>query len=113
MDGLLLDLDDSFWNAVPTPDPSPKKSVPSHLATPKRLNQTRNQSSKPLKPIPAAPSPSKVFSAGDVDLTALLEGAEDWNWDDLDSDLLTPKKSPRKVQVRNLFEVSRPTNSFF
>ena len=78
MASLLADLDDQFWNAVPTPDPSPKKPPPT---TPPRV--------KPAPPL---------FSAGDnVDLTALLEGAEDWDWEDMNSDFLSPKKSPRKM----------------
>lgn len=94
MADLLVDLDDTFWNAVPTPDPSPKKPAPSWLTTPKR--HPRNQPSDSLSCTTSAPSPSKIFSAGDVDMTALLEGAEDWDWDDSNSDVLTPKNSPRK-----------------
>ncbi|KAG6829909.1 hypothetical protein H0H87_009811 [Tephrocybe sp. NHM501043] len=85
MTDILNNLDDSFWNAVPTPDPSPQKPIPNRNLTPRR------QAGKA-----AAPSPSKVFSAGDVDMAALLEGAEDWDWDDTTSEFLTPKKSPLK-----------------
>ncbi|KAH0579057.1 hypothetical protein H2248_003215 [Termitomyces sp. 'cryptogamus'] len=88
MADLLGNLDDSFWNAVPTPESSPVKPVPSKMMTPRRP--------PPQGKRPTAPSPSKVFSAGDVDVAALLEGAEDWDWDDAASDILSPKKSPLK-----------------
>ncbi|KAG6836385.1 hypothetical protein H0H93_008591 [Arthromyces matolae] len=87
MADLLGNLDDSFWNAVPTPDTSPAKSITSKLITPRR---TPAQSRKPL-----APSPSKVFSAGEVNMATLMEGVEDWDWDDTASDF-SPKKSPVK-----------------
>jgi DNA replication ATP-dependent helicase Dna2 len=106
MADLLEGLDDSFWNAVPTPDPSPIKPAPSRhpiTSQPKKPLSKLKFSPKPLTSRAALPSPSKVFSAGDVDISALLEGAEDWDWDDMNSDLLTPKKdSPRKaVKVRS------------
>lgn len=100
MAGLLGDLDDSFWNAVPTPDPSPVKPPPSrHPITPQPQRNLPKFEIPPkyIPSHPSGPSPSKVFSAGDVDISALLEGAEDWDWDDMNSDLPTPKKaSPRK-----------------
>ncbi|KAG6828441.1 hypothetical protein H0H92_007968 [Tricholoma furcatifolium] len=86
MADLLGNLDDSFWTAVPTPEPSPTKPASGRVVTPRRK--------------PSAPSPSKVFSAGDIDVSALLEGAEDWDWNDAASDILSPKKSP--VKKKNL-----------
>jgi len=94
MADLLDGLDDSFWNAVPTPDTSPvKPSVPHQFATPSE-HPTQNLTSSPCPRAAATPPPpSKVLSADDVDMAELLQGAENWDWDD---DLLTPKKSPRK-----------------
>ncbi|KAG6902436.1 hypothetical protein C0995_016615 [Termitomyces sp. Mi166 len=89
MADLLGNLDDSFWNAVPTPENSPAKPLPSHIVTPKRHGPIQGNK-------PPAPSPSKVFSAGDVDMAVLLEGAEDWDWDDTVSDIMSPKTSPLK-----------------
>ncbi|GLB41287.1 putative DNA replication factor Dna2 [Lyophyllum shimeji] len=94
MADLLVDLDSSFWNAVPTPDPSPRKPTPTQILTPRRRD-AQNPAVKPL-----APSPSKVFSAGEVDMATLLEGAENWDWDDMNSDVLTPKKTPRKGKTK-------------
>ena len=62
MEGLLSGLDDSFFSAVPSPDPSPVK--------------------RPIKQ-----------STVDVDIAALVDGAENWDWDDMESDFLTPKKN--------------------
>ena len=78
MNGLLSGLNDSFFNAVPSPDPSPVK--------PYRLT--------PLKRL-APPAPSATH---DVDMAALVDGAENWDWDDMESDFLTPKKN-RKMKV--------------
>ncbi|KAF5381699.1 hypothetical protein D9615_005608 [Tricholomella constricta] len=91
MADLLHGLDDSFWKATPTPDPSPKKPLASQAVTPRRHKQAAK---------PPAPSPSKVFSAGEVDMTALLEGAEDWDWDDMSPNILTPKQSPVKKKSK-------------
>ncbi|RDB29779.1 DNA replication ATP-dependent helicase/nuclease dna2 [Hypsizygus marmoreus] len=93
MADLLVDMDDSFWNSAPTPDSSPRKPPSRHLSTPRRP-KTRDKPSK--SSTLDVPSPSKVFSAEGFDMTELLEGAEDWDWDDTMSDIVTPKKSPRK-----------------
>jgi DNA replication ATP-dependent helicase Dna2 len=95
MADLLGGLDDTFWTAVPSPDPSPvKPSVPRQLTTPSK--HQIQKSIAPARPQAAGtlPPPSKVLSAGDVDMAELLQGAENWDWDD---DLLTPKKSPQKA----------------
>ena len=42
------------------------------------------------------PPPTKVLSASDINMPEVLQGAEDWDWDD---DFLTPKKSPRKITL--------------
>ncbi|KAJ7044139.1 Dna2-domain-containing protein [Mycena alexandri] len=88
MKNLLAEMDDSFWNAIPTPDPTPAKPAPAQQSQPRRKAPTKPQNTtKPQKPI----------TPGDVDMAALLEGAEDWDWSDMNSDFLSPvKKSPKK-----------------
>ncbi|KAF9458560.1 DNA replication factor Dna2-domain-containing protein [Collybia nuda] len=97
MAGLLGDLDDSFSNVVPSLNPSPVKPAPASRPPITPQKQVPKILLKHTQLRTIVPSPSKVFSAGDVDISALLEGAEDWDWDDMNSDLPTPKKaSPRK-----------------
>ncbi|THU76580.1 Dna2-domain-containing protein [Dendrothele bispora CBS 962.96] len=90
MQDLLSGLDDSFRNTVPSPKPSPVKSkcnasparkAPYHVTPVKKRDSGK-----------CLPSPSQVFTAEDVDVAALLEGAEDWNWDVE----LSPKKETKK-----------------
>lgn len=82
MDDLLTGLDDSFFTAIPSPDPSPvKRRSPS-----KRLPVT------PKKFQRKSPKKSVLTSVEDVDMRVLMEGAEDWNWDDMEADFLTPEK---------------------
>ncbi|KAF5357379.1 hypothetical protein D9758_005868 [Tetrapyrgos nigripes] len=78
---LLSDLDDSFSKAVPSPTSSPVKNVPS--VTFKAATPVNKKKAKPH-----FPSPSKVFTADDEDVAALLDGAEDWD--------LTIELSPKK-----------------
>ncbi|KAJ7644148.1 Dna2-domain-containing protein [Roridomyces roridus] len=89
MKGLLADLDDTMDAPPPT---TPAKPLParscSHAlpATPTKLS-SHKPAPKPLTP-------------GDVDMTALLEGAEDWDWSDMHADFLSPvKKSPLKKSL--------------
>ncbi|KAK0443455.1 AAA domain-containing protein [Armillaria borealis] len=82
MQDLLSGLDDSFWNASPTPDPSPAK--PKQKTT--RLKQEEKRPSTPPKPV----------SAQNLNLSELLEGAEDWDFSD---DFLTPKKEVKKKEI--------------
>lgn len=95
MNNLLEGLNDSFFDAVPSPDPSPVKhrqSRPPHShsiihATPINSKST----SKPAKKLNNGGA-SSVVDVQDVDMAALVEGAEHWDWDDMESDFLTPKK---------------------
>ena len=86
MESLLSGLNDSFFNAVPSPDPSPVKPAPSrHRTTPNKPKS---------RPVPPSITPE------DVDMAALVDGAENWDWDDMESDFLTPKKKQNcKVSV--------------
>jgi hypothetical protein len=86
MSQLLQGLDESFWSAVPSPDPSPikqKKPIPPAIpCTPTKSRQTKQILS------------STVFSANNHDITAFLEGSEDW---DLDADPFSPIKPAKTV----------------
>lgn len=82
MDDLLSGLNDSFFDAVPSPDPSPVKP---------KTNAAR------ILPITPKRESSLAMSVEDVDMTALMEGAENWDWDDMEADFLTPKKKQRLI----------------
>ncbi|KAF8629517.1 hypothetical protein AX17_005643 [Amanita inopinata Kibby_2008] len=92
---LVADLDDSFWNAVPTPESSPIRSRKIFPFT----TPTKRHAS-PLKSRLAVFSPSKVLSAGDnVDVSQMLQGIEGWDWDDTLSEPPSPKKPAQKANV--------------
>jgi DNA replication ATP-dependent helicase Dna2 len=78
---LLQGLDDSFWTAAPSPDPSPIKQnkpfPPPTPCTPTKSRQTKQILS------------STLFSADNHDITAFLEGSDNW---DLDADPFSPVK---------------------
>lgn len=99
MNNLLASLDDGVTqstNQMPARPPREKGKFATPKSTPKKgrtpCKHTRT-------------SPSKVFSAGDIDLEALLDGAEDWDLD-MESYVLTPKKN--EGQKVALPAVSRP-----
>ena len=91
MDGLLAGIDSSFFDAVPSPAPSPKKarrppSVPAASDTTQTV-PTRTSGN-------AGVSHTNEESA----LAQLLEGAEDWDWDDMEEDLNVKKCANIKVR---------------
>jgi DNA replication ATP-dependent helicase Dna2 len=84
MSQLLQGLDDSFWSAVPSPDPSPvKQRKPLPPATP--CTPTKSRQPAQTRQILS----STIFSANDHDITAFLEGSDNW---DLDADPFSPIK---------------------
>jgi DNA replication ATP-dependent helicase Dna2 len=95
MNDLLagLDQDDSFWNAVPTPDTTPVKPSPSFAK--------QSRSRPPITPNKPQNSiaKQKPVTPGDVDMAALLEGAEDWDWSDMNSDFISPVKKTTTIPV--------------
>jgi DNA replication ATP-dependent helicase Dna2 len=104
MSDLFADLDDSFFNAALTPDPSPRKPLGNKTSA---LNHTTPVKSKPVKVTKRTPPrpqvlPTQVFSANDVDLASLMDGMENCDWGDMDADFLSPKKNkaaePTKVR---------------
>lgn len=106
MQDLLAGIDDSIFSTVPSPE-APRKRVSStkiHLSpvrcsykTPKKNRQGHNSS--PL----ATRSPLQNKDAQKDGLSLLLAGAEDWDWDDMNADFMTPKKAtPRKRNVSHV-----------
>ncbi|KAF8123075.1 DNA replication factor Dna2-domain-containing protein [Mycena galopus ATCC 62051] len=85
-----LDEDDSFWNTVPTPNTTPAKPPPAVA----EQSHPRAPPITPTKPHNTT-AKQKPITPGDVDMAALLEGAEDWDWSDMNSDFISPaKKGP-------------------
>lgn len=84
---LLADFDRDF-STTSQPKRSPEKPC---VATPTKSKEA----------VVVSEQTSTVEDACDV--AALLDGAENWDWDDFGSDILTPKKqtspSPTKVSV--------------
>ncbi|GBE84559.1 DNA replication ATP-dependent helicase/nuclease dna2 [Sparassis crispa] len=81
LNDLLSGLDSSFFNAASSSDPP---EIPSpHKKCPNVIPKT----------------PTKVLTPRNVDLDELVAGAEDWDWDDMNSDFMSPKKpkSPKKT----------------
>ncbi|EKM53179.1 uncharacterized protein PHACADRAFT_147492 [Phanerochaete carnosa HHB-10118-sp] len=101
MHELLAGIDDSIFDAIPSPD-QPRKRVPSKtkvqlspvrcaFKTPKKQRHGRVATPKNTR----SPAQSKENGQAE-DLAALLEGAEDWDWEDMHADFLTPKKAASK-----------------
>lgn len=100
MSDLLSGIDSSIFDSVPSPDPPRKRaaSVKVPHSPLRRLYKTPTKS-KP-KRCTASPlqSISEATNGQNEDLSQLLEGAADWDWDDMNADFLTPKKnaSPKR-----------------
>ena len=95
MNDLLSGIDDSFFDAVPTPEPTPKKDrvdggAASRLSL---LQKTPSKQKTPKKHLAKSPlsarQSARVNAANNMD--ALLEGAENWDWDDMNADFMTPE----------------------
>ncbi len=103
LDSLFLELDTS--TVIPHTSPTRRRVTPlPPPRTPVRANKTRT----PAKRTPnthvakAAHNGNSVVipAAESIDIGALLDGAEDWDWDDMNSDFMTPQKSsPVKPKV--------------
>ncbi|KAF7346336.1 DNA replication helicase [Mycena sanguinolenta] len=74
-----LDEDDSFWNAVPSPN------------------------STPAKPPPALPrTNASISTPNDTDQTSEYnKGAEDWDWSDMNADFMSPAKNRPTTPVQS------------
>lgn len=120
MKDLLSGLDSSIFDAPPSPDVprraakqvsstarSPLKRSPHKLVlkTPTKQKHVKTSISplnaKINKSTPTLSVKSEhnenVTAGGQIeDLTQLCDGAEGWDWDDMNSDFMTPKRSPAK-----------------
>lgn len=85
MADILNTISDDFFNAVPSPDPSPKKRAITK-AKPQLIGR------RPQKPNDILTSKFCVAEE-DVDMAALVHGAQDWDWGDMEADFLSPKKA--------------------
>ena len=97
MNDLLAGLDGSIFDSVPSPDPPRKRPTPTktHQSPLRRLYKTPTKANH--RKHAASPLPALLETATE-DVSQLLQGAEDWDWDDMNSDFLTPKKnaSPKR-----------------
>lgn len=96
---------DAFWNAVPSPNVTPVKRPPLKAPPSKRAPTVTPTKQRPGTAATTQGSSSvAVPSPAEVDIAALLEGAEDWDWTDMNSDFTSPKKAPvtkpSQTQVR-------------
>ncbi|KAI0946663.1 hypothetical protein AcW1_010068 [Taiwanofungus camphoratus] len=96
MNDLLFGLDNSFPSTVPSSKLLPKKISRATLhQTPKR----RCVKHGPTTPKTTLRTPAGIFVAQDVDIDQLVEGAEDWDWDDMNSECMTSKENASPTQA--------------
>ncbi|KAF8960597.1 AAA domain-containing protein [Flammula alnicola] len=107
---LVQGLDDDFWSAVPSPDPSPvKPKPPSSSITPRTPPKFPIALPSRTAQLPSVLS-STVFSAPDHDIASFLEGSEHWN---LDDDPFSPvKPSVPKFSIPSRTQLSPPTPQY-
>lgn len=129
MADLLSGLDDSFFNAIPTPDPSPQKNTRPASAlksasqplsvfngnnqalhadtyfeatynTPTSLKYTDTKFVGMVqdRDTSVALACATEVKLEDVDMVSLFDGAESWDWDDMNDDFMSPKKAKSKVR---------------
>ncbi|KAF7298895.1 DNA replication helicase [Mycena indigotica] len=97
MKSLLLDLerDSSFWTATLTPDPSPVKPTSATTFTLSAASSPCSTRLPPTTPTKPAKPLAQTVAVEDVDMSALLDGAEDWDWSE---PLLSPVKPKPKAK---------------
>ncbi|TRM57387.1 AAA domain-containing protein [Schizophyllum amplum] len=104
MASLLADIDDSFWNAQPSPDPSPvKRKSPEK---PRRRISSPNKATRlPISPTRPPVTPPRAQNSGmaaDFDMNTFLDGCDDWDLDNM-SDMLSPQTSkPDQTYVESM-----------
>ncbi|RPD65180.1 Dna2-domain-containing protein [Lentinus tigrinus ALCF2SS1-7] len=97
LDDLFSELD-SAAPVAKHASPPRKRVAPALPRTPVRAMKTKISPRKTPhgSAIKAKTSELVICSAVPEDLDALMEGVEDWDWDDMNSDFMTPhKSSPR------------------
>ncbi|KAF8965377.1 AAA domain-containing protein [Flammula alnicola] len=107
---LVQGLDDDFWWAVPSPDPSPvKPKPPSSSITPRTPPKFSIALPSKTAQLPSVLA-STVFSAPDHDIASFLEGSEHWN---LDDDPFSPvKPSVPKFSIPSRTQLPPPTPQY-
>lgn len=128
MKDLLAGLDDSFFDAVPSPDPSPRKkqkhasatvyatpTKPKHATVRKSSPPVDRRIKKESSGLSVDPDVSQTEtlvgtlsannSMTDCDITMLLDGMEDCDWADM-HDFLSPKKKTTKVCNLHFLQVT-------
>jgi len=95
---LLQGLDDDFFSAVPSPDPSPVKPKPLRLKP--TLPSTPTKKPKPSLPLLSSNLPSAL----DYDASSFLQGSENWDLDDFSISPVKPRSSKLKVYLNHLRE---------
>lgn len=101
MQSILSGLDDTLSSNPPATPPKTKK--PKKVERVLDKVKTPNKTPKKIKiedTLPTIPAARVSASQEDLDMAALLEGAEDWDWSDM-NDFMTPKKSasPKKPKT--------------
>ncbi|KAH9837999.1 Dna2-domain-containing protein [Rhodofomes roseus] len=88
--------EEDFMASILSDGPEIKVEAP---ATPKRHLSRHTESSCNHHSLSTPTRSANVFTAKDVDIAELMEGAEDWDWDDMNSDVLSPRRarSPKKT----------------
>lgn len=94
MDDLFAGLDDSFFAAAPS---SPIKAAPPCLPSTSNASRGRADSSSHLTPRKLVTKAADPAAARGENIDSLLDGAENWDWNDMDEDFLTPKKEKSRV----------------
>ncbi|KAH9923850.1 Dna2-domain-containing protein [Fomitopsis serialis] len=86
--------EDDFMAAIL--NEGPKLEPP---ATPKHRSCLKTESPCTHRALATSTPSANVFAAHDVDFAELVEGAENWDWDDMNSDILSPRRtrSPKKT----------------
>lgn len=104
LDSLFSELD-STTAIRPHTSPTRRRVAP---LPPPRTPVRANKITSPSKRTPnsltiklSADAPAATLQVAEsIDINALLDGAEDWDWDDMNSDFMTPRKSsPVKPKV--------------
>ena len=90
MELLLSGIDASIFDGAPSPDPTPKKRKTGTA----RTNATPVKRENHAQPEKRTAEKENIFR--EEDIAALLEGAEDWDWDDI---LTPPRKKPKVCLV--------------
>ncbi|KAI0763927.1 Dna2-domain-containing protein [Trametes elegans] len=90
-------LNDIFLQLDSTParcsSPTQRRTTVPQPRTPLRASRFNGSPRAPLAPRESPRRAHAVHVANDVDFDALMVGVEDWDWDDMNSDCFSPRKS--------------------